>query len=132
MELCSMLCGSLDRRGVWGRMDTCICMAESLCCSPEIITTLLIGYTPIQNKKFNKRKRNMFGSFQSLSLPPLCRNFYYRTLNTAVLLCRKVEWPLQDHKMTSQSSMWGRAQRQKRPRCEPMDDPLPCGQKLEK
>ena len=37
MELCSVLCGSLDGRGVWGRMDTCICMAESLCCRPEII-----------------------------------------------------------------------------------------------
>ena len=33
---------------VWGRMDTCsICMAESLCCPPETITTLLIGYTPV-------------------------------------------------------------------------------------
>ena len=31
-------------------MDTCICMAESLHCSPEIITTLLIGYAPIQNR----------------------------------------------------------------------------------
>ena len=31
--------------GVWGRMDTCICMAESLCYSPETITTLLISYT---------------------------------------------------------------------------------------
>ena len=28
--LCSMLCGSLDGRGVWGWMDTCICMAETL------------------------------------------------------------------------------------------------------
>ena len=27
-ELCSMLCGSLDGRGVCGRMDTRICMAE--------------------------------------------------------------------------------------------------------
>ena len=27
--------------------DTCICMAESFCCVPETITTLLIGYTPI-------------------------------------------------------------------------------------
>ena len=36
-ELCSVLCGSLDGRGVWRRMDTCICMAESLCCSPETI-----------------------------------------------------------------------------------------------
>ena len=24
--------------------DTCVCMAESLCCLPESITTLLIGY----------------------------------------------------------------------------------------
>ena len=34
----------LDGRGVWGRMDTCIGMAESLHCLPETITTLLIGY----------------------------------------------------------------------------------------
>ena len=52
----------------------CICMAESLCCSSENITTLLtgyqfssviqlfssvIGYTPIQNKKFKKIKFNL-------------------------------------------------------------------------
>ena len=46
-ELCSMSCGSLDGRGVWGRMDTCLCMAESLCCSSETITTLLVSYSPI-------------------------------------------------------------------------------------
>ena len=51
MELCSMLYASLDGKGVWGRMDICVCIAESLCCSPGIITTLLIGYTPIQNKQ---------------------------------------------------------------------------------
>ena len=39
-----MLCGSLDGRGVWGRMDTCICLAESLCYLPETITTLLTDY----------------------------------------------------------------------------------------
>ena len=49
-ELCSMLCGSLDGRGVWGRMDTCMCMVESLCSPLQITTMLLIGYTPIQNK----------------------------------------------------------------------------------
>jgi len=43
-----MLCGSLDGRGV--------CMAGYLHCSPETITTLLIGYTPIQNKL--KKKKN--------------------------------------------------------------------------
>ena len=57
-ELYSVLCGSLDGRGVWGRMDSGICIAESLHCSPETITVLLIGYTPIQNKKFSK-KRNL-------------------------------------------------------------------------
>ena len=29
MELRSTLCGSLDGKGVWGRMDTCVCMAGS-------------------------------------------------------------------------------------------------------
>ena len=37
-------------------MDSCICTAESLHCSPETITTLLIGYTPTQNKKFKRKK----------------------------------------------------------------------------
>ena len=49
-ELCSMSSGSLDARGVWGRVDTCIWMAESLPHSLTTITSLLIGYTPIQNK----------------------------------------------------------------------------------
>ena len=31
-----------------GRMDTCICMAESLRCSPETITTLFIGCQSVQ------------------------------------------------------------------------------------
>ena len=53
-ELCPMLCGSLDGRGVWGRMDSGTCIAESLHCSPETITILLIGYTPIQNKMLKK------------------------------------------------------------------------------
>ena len=61
MELSSMLHASLDGREVWGRMDICIYMAESFHCSPEIITTLLTGYTPIQNKVFKvtkKKKKN--------------------------------------------------------------------------
>ena len=43
------LLSGLDGRGAWGRMDTHICMAETLCCPPETITTLLTGCTPIQN-----------------------------------------------------------------------------------
>ena len=41
-----------------GRMDTCICMAESLCCPPETITTLLINCSPIENKNFKKQTKN--------------------------------------------------------------------------
>ena len=55
MELCSMLCASLDGRGVWGRMNTCIHMAESLPWSPKLSQhCLLISYTPTENKKFKK------------------------------------------------------------------------------
>lgn len=35
--------------GVWGRVDICICRAESPGCSPATITALLIGYPPNQN-----------------------------------------------------------------------------------
>ena len=37
-------------------MDTCICMAESLRCSPETITAMLTSDTPAQNKKLNNKK----------------------------------------------------------------------------
>ena len=57
MELCSMYCGSQDGKGVWGWIDTCICMAVPFCCSPETITTLVIGYTLIQNKRFKRKKK---------------------------------------------------------------------------
>ena len=49
MELCSVLCASLDGRGAWGRMDTCVCMAEYPHCSPKTITMWLIDYIPIEN-----------------------------------------------------------------------------------
>ena len=52
-ERCSMSCGSLAGSGVWGWMDACAHMAESLCCSPETSTTLLTGYTSTQTFKEN-------------------------------------------------------------------------------
>ena len=45
-------------------MNTCTCMAESLCYPHETITALLISYSPIQNKKF---KRNIKISLRQLS-----------------------------------------------------------------
>ena len=49
-----MFCDNLDGRGVWGRMDTCICMAESLHCPPETFTMLLTGYAPTKKKMLEK------------------------------------------------------------------------------
>ena len=49
-----MLSVSLDGRGVWERMDICICVG--VCYPPETVTTLLIGYTSIQNKTFFEKR----------------------------------------------------------------------------
>ena len=57
MELCSKVMWQPGWEGVWGRMDTCICMAEFLHCPPENVRTLLIGCTPLQNKKLKTLKK---------------------------------------------------------------------------
>ena len=59
LELCSVSCGSLDGRGVQGRMDIYICMAKSHRYSPEISTTLFTGYTDIQNKKLKRNRLSL-------------------------------------------------------------------------
>ena len=50
-----MLCGSLDGRGVWERMNTFTHMAEPLHHEPESITTLLTVYSPVQKKTVNEK-----------------------------------------------------------------------------
>ena len=42
-------------------------MAEFLHCSPKTITTLLTGYTPIQNKKLKKNLLSSAGDMGSIS-----------------------------------------------------------------
>ena len=51
MELCSNVMWQPGWEGGLGRMDTCMCMAESLLYAHESITILLIGYTPISKIK---------------------------------------------------------------------------------
>ena len=81
MELCSMLCARLNRSGVWGRMDICIYMAESLHCSPKT-TTLLISYTPIQNAfgvkniKINKIQESLYPHLLHLQILAFENIFY--------------------------------------------------------
>ena len=77
MEVCSVLCGSLDGRGVWGRMDTCMRVAAFLHCSPKTITTLLIGIPP--NKMFLVLK------ILKLTTKKVCKQLFWRQQNLTVL-----------------------------------------------
>ena len=54
-ELCSMLCGSLDRRVVWERVDKRVYMAESLCC-PIIILLSILRYKIFKKEKGKNKK----------------------------------------------------------------------------
>ena len=69
---------------VWRRMDTCICVAEPLCCSAEIITTLLIAYTPVQNKKVFKKRIHKASDSSPATLEAR------RQRSHALASCRKV------------------------------------------
>ena len=44
---------------------------ESLCCSLETIKAFLIGYTPIQNKKFNEKENLIKFNLKKKSLKSL-------------------------------------------------------------
>ena len=80
MELYSMFCmlrANLDGRRVWGWMDTCMSMAESLCCSPETTRTLLIGYTSLQNKKFKVWEKKICSGGQEIKKNMKTRNLKY-------------------------------------------------------
>ena len=54
----SILCGSPSGKGIWGRMDTCICIAKSFCCPPETITTgyILQCQVKIYGKIFSRKQ----------------------------------------------------------------------------
>ena len=59
-----------DEKAVWRTMDTCRCMAESLHCSPESITMLIIGSTTIQNKKLKKKTKTKYKKLWNYSINP--------------------------------------------------------------
>ena len=75
-----MLCVRLDGRGVWGRMDTCICMARSFYYLPENITILLIGSTQYNIKHLHfKKKRERETPIQSRRILPSSKFHYKRS-----------------------------------------------------
>ena len=62
-----------------GRMDTCILMAESLCCAPETITTLL---SAIHQYKIQRKKNTGAG----------CHFLPYGTQASNLCLLRLLHW----------------------------------------
>ena len=84
-----MLCGSLDGRGVWQRTDTCLNTIESLHCSLETITTLLIGYTPIQNKSVLKINKKILCVYYSIRIIFLSFFFFFFFYSLDLLNKRK-------------------------------------------
>ena len=57
-----MLCGSLDGRGVGGEwIHVYVQLSPFADSLPETIASLLIGYTPVQNKKLIKKEMNKKG-----------------------------------------------------------------------
>ena len=94
------------RREVWGRMDTCICLAESLYCPPETVT-LLTGYTPRQNQKlyffFLKKRPVLVSVVHGLSRPlpsgldgmtvPESEGQTHRQYDKIILQCAKILKP---------------------------------------
>ena len=64
-----------------GRTDTCTDMAESLRCLPKTVTTLLIDYTPIQNKKFEFKNKQTK------------KNMLYRKFPAVKVLCFYLQGP---------------------------------------
>ena len=53
-ELYWGLSNNLHGKRIWKRTDTCVCINDSLCCTSERNTTLLINYAPKQKFKINK------------------------------------------------------------------------------
>ena len=72
MEVCSILCGSLDRREVWGRMDTGIFMAKPLYTLPEITRILLL----LSSLSFFSFFTDLFTFFSLSSIFLQCRACY--------------------------------------------------------
>ena len=58
MEFCLVLYGSLDGREFWERMGTCVCMSESLCCSPETYHNTVTQYKIKSLKKKTNPEQN--------------------------------------------------------------------------
>jgi len=55
--------------GFCGRMDTCLCMTEPLCCSPETTTALLIGYSSVTSPYLTLRSHELQHSRLPCSSP---------------------------------------------------------------
>ena len=72
----------MDGIEIWGRMDTCICIVGSLCCSPSTITTLLKKKKLPASKTQRYFAMGFFGLFRSTFCLEFCELFKVRDHDT--------------------------------------------------
>ena len=73
--------GNLDGRGVWGRMETDVCMAESPHCSPETVTTLFVNQLhPNQLYKIQGGKGKTLSHKRKSTIQNKKKAFFFREL----------------------------------------------------
>ena len=83
MDLRSVSCSSLNGRRVCRRVDACICMAESLHCLPETITTSNRLYPSTKFKSLMKKKKFLY--FKVAKVTPSC----WKYSNTEIINIKK-------------------------------------------
>ena len=78
---------------IWGRMDTCVRMADSFHCSSETITALLISSTPVQNKKLKRKKKMLWKIVVECAVGTGKRHFSLeKTLMLGKIEGRRMRW----------------------------------------
>ena len=82
-EFCSVLCNNLNGERIGKRIDSSICITESICYTPEANATLLINYTKYKIKSYKEIV------FLTVSIPaclPNCLSPYYTPIYIFLLL----------------------------------------------
>jgi len=83
-------------------------MAESLSCSPETTTILLIDYTPIQNKNFKvwRRKKLLYNLAPHLPPQQFLRDIWNAVSQAAVLILPQIKLNLKVSHYEKKFSTW--------------------------
>ena len=103
-ERCSKFCSNLNGKRIWKRTDTCVCITESLCCTPEM-NTFLVNHIPVWHKNLKKENDHglLDGSKSGLESKYIWNLHLGRNILNSQMIesdCLRREWgssPVNDH-----------------------------------